>query len=237
VSAGGPGPSFRHDDRLLERFGTLRAAVVEIDGARNGPTPAGLLAEFAAEQAAAATDLAGVALAEVPSIAAWRSVFSSFGVSPTRYRNAAEALLRRVQKKGDVPSVSLLVDLGNLVSIRRRLPLAVIDADRVTGTVTVREADGTEHFEDLGGTEASRPEPGEIVMVDDAGEVVTRRWCWRQSTRSGATDTTTRVLIAVEGHHRGADDDVAAAVADFADLVARHLPGAVLHSRTTGGVD
>jgi len=235
VTGGAGFPPFRHDERLLARFASLRAAVVELDGVHNGPATPALFDEFVAEQTRAAADLAGVALAEVPSIAAWRSVFSAFGVSPTRYRNAAEALLRRVQKKGDIPSVSLMVDLGNLVSIRRRLPLAVIDADRVGGGVTVREASGDETFDDLGGTEATRPEPGEIVMVDDTGEVVTRRWCWRQSTRSGATDATTRLVIAVEGHHRGAEDDVAAAVADFEDLVARHLPGAVLRSRTVSG--
>ena len=200
--------TFHYDDAVLTRFPALRAGIIELSGAHNGPSPGALIEQFADEQALAALQLDGVALAEVASIAAWRRTFSAFGVSPTRYRNAAEALLRRVQKKGGVPSVSLLVDLGNLVSIRHRLPLAVIDADRVAGAVTVREATGTERFDDLGGTDADRPEPGEIVMVDDDGEVVTRRWCWRQSTRSGVSEPTTRLLIAVEGHHDGAADDV-----------------------------
>ena len=227
--------TFRYDDAVLSRFPALRAGIIELSGAHNGPSPAGLIEQFADEQALAAAQLDGVALAEVPSIAAWRRTFSAFGVSPTRYRNAAEALLRRVQKKGGVPSVSLLVDLGNLVSIRHRLPLAVIDADRVAGAVTVREATGAERFDDLGGTDADRPEAGEIVMVDDEGEVVTRRWCWRQSTRSGVSGSTTRLLIAVEGHHDGAADDVGAALRSFAELFDRHLPGATFTTRTDAG--
>jgi DNA/RNA-binding domain of Phe-tRNA-synthetase-like protein len=148
-------------------------------------------------------------------------------VSPTKYRNAAEALLRRLDKKGDVPSVSVLVDLGNLVSIRHRLPVAVIDADRVAGgAVTVRRSRGTERFDDLGGTEATHPEVGEVVFVDAAEEVVARRWCWRQSSRSAAGPSTTRLIIAVEAHHDEGETDVAAALASFEDLFARHLPAA-----------
>jgi DNA/RNA-binding domain of Phe-tRNA-synthetase-like protein len=232
-----PRAVFRHDDEILARFPTLRAAVLEVDGVHDGPSPPGLLEAFAAEQAAVNAELAGRSSAELPSIAAWRTVFSSFGVSPTRYRNSAEALLRRVQKKGGVPSVGLLVDLGNLVSIRHRLPLAIIDADRVSGAVTVRVADGSERFDDLGGTDAERPAPGEVVMVDDAGEVVTRRWCWRQSTRSGVSPATTRLVIAVEGHHEGAADDVADAATSFEELFRRFLPDAVCRVGPPGSRD
>jgi len=221
-----PGSAFGYDEAVLARFPTVRAGIVTVRGTRNGPSPAELVEAFEQEVARAADELAGTAIADLPSIAAWRRVFSAFGVSPTRYRNAAEALLRRATKKGGVPSVNLLVDVGNLLSIRHRLPLAVIDADRVSGAVTVRVATGAERFADLGGTEADHPEPGEIVMVDDAGEVVTRRWCWRQSTRSGITEATGNVLIAVEGHHDGADADVDATLAGFEDLLGRYLPGA-----------
>lgn len=223
---------FDYDPTLVARYPTLRAGVVEVSGAHDGPSPAALVEAFAAEQRATMAALAEVSLADVPSIAAWRRVFSSFGVSPTKYRNAAEALLRRVQKKGDVPSVSLLVDVGNLVSIRHRLPIAVIDADRVSGAVTVRVARGDERFDDLGGTEAAHPDAGEVIFVDDAGEVVARRWCWRQSTRSGVSADTRRLIIAVEAHHEGGAGDVAAALDSFTELFARFVPEAVLTLRT-----
>ncbi len=71
-------------------------------------------------------------LSQIPSLVAWRAVFRSFGVDPTQYRSAAEALLRRLTKKGDIPSINLLVDLGNLVSIRYALPVAVFDTSSLT---------------------------------------------------------------------------------------------------------
>ena len=54
--------------------------------------------------------------------------FRQFGVDPTKYRCAAEALLRRLTKKGDIPSINTLVDLCNLISIRFALPVAAFDA-------------------------------------------------------------------------------------------------------------
>ena len=82
-------------------------------------------------------------LSEIPSLAGWRAAFRLFGVDPTKYRNAAEALLRRLTKKGDIPSISALVDLCNLVSIRYGLPVAAFDACLLNGPITVRFAGAT----------------------------------------------------------------------------------------------
>ena len=71
---------------------------------------------------------------------------------PTQYRSAIEALLRRLTKKGDIPSISTLVDIGNLVSIRRRLPVAFFDRAEIAGTTIVRFADGSELFTGAGYT-------------------------------------------------------------------------------------
>ena len=66
-------------------------------------------------------------LSELPTLAAWRRAFRAFGVDPTAYRSAAEALLRRLTKQGSIPSINALVDIGNLVAIRYGLPVAMFD--------------------------------------------------------------------------------------------------------------
>ena len=81
-------------------------------------------------------------MAEIPSIAAWRRAFTRFGAKPTQYRNAAESLLRRLSKQGDIPTISTLVDMGNLISIRYALPVAIFDQDQIAGDITVRLATG-----------------------------------------------------------------------------------------------
>jgi DNA/RNA-binding domain of Phe-tRNA-synthetase-like protein len=221
---------FRYDADLLERYPTIRAGVIRARGVHNGPTPPALTDAFRAEQQAVLTRLGDTPLSELPSLAAWRRAFTAFGVKPTQYRSAAEALLRRLTKQGDIPDLNLLVDLGNLVSIRYALPVAVFDQRTTTGTVTVRFAEGVERFTDLGTTEIVTPEPGEVIFVDEAGLVSARRWCWRQSDQSAAREDTTDALITVEGHHATAAQDVQAALKDLQSLLAQYVPGAAVEA-------
>jgi DNA/RNA-binding domain of Phe-tRNA-synthetase-like protein len=215
---------FGYDATVVERFPTIRGGVVRAGGLENGPAPSALVERYRSAQREATDRLQTLPIAEHPSIAAWRRVFSAFGAKPTQYRNAAEALLRRLSKQGEIPTISLLVDLGNLVSIRHALPVAVLDLSPVAGEVTVRVADGSEHFDDLGSDGAVHPEPGEVIFVDEAGVVSARRWCWRQSAATATTASTTDALFVVEGHHEDAAAVVASAVHDLVALLAEVQP-------------
>jgi len=79
-----------YDEAVVRAFPTIRAGVVHATGVTNGPSPPALLEEYRAEQRAAAERLEGVAIADLPSIAAWRRVFPRFGVKPTQHRAAAD---------------------------------------------------------------------------------------------------------------------------------------------------
>ncbi len=218
----GPGPGFRYDPAILVRYPGTVGGVIHASGVRNGPTPPGLAAAFAAEQAAVLARIGATPLSEIPSLAAWRRVFRGFGVDPTQYRSAAEALLRRLTKQGNLPSIGTLVDLGNLVSIRHALPVAVVDRRAISGGILVRFARGDEPWSDLGSSMTDRPADGEVVFVDDREAVIARRWCWRQSAESAARDDTTDILVTVEGHHDEAHGAVAEALDDLESLSRAH---------------
>ena len=218
--------TFAYDDAVADRYPTIRAGVIHAAGLANGPSPPGLLDEYGAEQRAASGRLEATAIADLPQIAAWRRAFARFGAKPTQHRNAAEALLRRLAKRGDVPSINTLVDIGNLVSIRHAMPVAVFDRANVAGSVTVRFATGAERFADLGSSEGVRPDPGEVVFVDEDKVVHARRWCWRQGAQSATGPSTGEALIVVEGHHDTAGRDVESALADLASLLLSYQPRA-----------
>ncbi|HLH60511.1 MAG TPA: phenylalanine--tRNA ligase beta subunit-related protein [Ktedonobacteraceae bacterium] len=217
--------SFRYSAEILARFPGVVGGVILASEMTNGPTPAGLLAAFQAEQQLALERLGNTLLSQLPALAAWRTAFRGFGVDPTQYRSAAEALLRRLTKKGDIPSINLLVDLGNLVSIRYALPVAVFDTRALTGGVTVRFAGGSERYTTLGESEVDHPEPGEVVFSDETGLVIARRWCWRQSDQSAAQQDTTAALITVEAHHAGGRKDIEAALHDLLGLLGEYAGG------------
>ncbi|NJK81251.1 MAG: hypothetical protein HC876_20310 [Chloroflexaceae bacterium] len=191
----------------------------------NPPTPDALREQYFAEQEVVKARLGDTPLSQVESLNAWRRAISAFGVSPTQYRTAAEALLRRLTKKGDIPSINTLVDIGNLVSIRYALPVAVLDTRAITGTLTVRHATGTEMFIDLGSDEAVHPEPGEVIFADEQDMAVARRWCWRQSATSAANNATTHVIITIEAHHSTAQQEVQSAMHDLCSLLETYTGG------------
>lgn len=221
---------FSYHPQILERYPTIRAGVVYAEGLVNGSSPEGLQEEYRTEQRAAAAEMAGVSPAAVASIGAWRRVFAGFGVKPTQYRSAVEALLRRLSKHGGIPSINLLVDIANLVSIRWRLPVAAMNQASVAGSTVVRFAEGGEQFTDLGSRREAPPAAGEVIFADEDGVVSARRWCWRQSAQSAAGPDTAAALYTVEGHHPEAEEETAAAAEDLVRLLAIHQPQARLEA-------
>lgn len=219
---------FAYAPELVAVYPDAVAGVIHARGITNPPSPNALVEEFRTAQRERLATLASSPIAELASIAAWRRAFTRFGAKPTQYRNAAEALLRRLSKAGEIPSINTLVDIGNLVSVRWAMPVAVMDQGSVAGGTTVRFATGDESFADLGSSESTRPEPGEVIFVDDAGTVSARRWCWRQSRQSASGPDTADVLFVVEGLHENAPVDVVTALEELERLLVRFQPSARL---------
>jgi DNA/RNA-binding domain of Phe-tRNA-synthetase-like protein len=210
---------FGYHPEITVRFPSVRGAVVHATGLINESPSDTLQHTYGVEQRRVIEQIGDAPLSAIPSLEAWRRTFSAFGVKPTQYRSAAEALLRRLTKQGDIPSINPLVDLANLVSIRYRLPVAVCDQRPVTGVTTVRFATGEERFTDLGSGTTSHPEPGEVVFVDDAQLASARRWCWRQSAESAAGPDTVEAIFTIEAQHDEAENDVRRATNDLLELL------------------
>ena len=217
-------PTFEYHADILEMFPEIRAGVV-VGQAENKPCPKDLQVQYAVVQQEVLAQIGETRLSELPSLAAWRSAFRRFGVNPTKYRSAVEALLRRLTKKGDIPSINTLVDIGNLVSIRYQVPVAVFDVGRINGSILVRLATGEESFTPLFMKESEHPEPGEVIFIDGNGLVAARRWCWRQSNQSASRIDTRSVMIVTEAHHPDAEDSVGLAAAKLRELCGVYLGG------------
>ncbi|HEY0753774.1 MAG TPA: phenylalanine--tRNA ligase beta subunit-related protein [Ktedonobacteraceae bacterium] len=216
---------FQYHPDILTRYPQIVGGAILAQNVTNGPTPAPLQALYQAEQQQVLQRLGNTPLSQIESLAAWRRAFRGFGVDPTQYRSASEALLRRLTKKGNIPSINRLVDLGNLVSIRYGLPVAVVERRALQGAVTVHFANGSELYSDLGTNDEDHPEPGEVVFSDENGMVIARRWCWRQSESSAAVAQTQECLITVEAHHATGQQDIEAALHDLLALLKEYAGG------------
>ena len=221
---------FQYHPDILAKYPTIVGGIITVRGMSNRPSPPEFLDLYRAEQHSVIAKIGETPLSQLPSLAAWRSVFRSFGVDPTQIRSAIEALLRRLTKQGDIPSINLLVDIGNLVSIRYALPIAMVDTRAATGAISVHFADGTERFTNLGSNEIDHPDIGEVVFSDERKLVYARRWCWRQSDQSASREDTTNAIVTIEGHHENARADVENALRDISALITQYAGGDLSHA-------
>lgn len=217
--------AFQYHPDILAQFPNLCAGIVFAQGIQNGPTNETLQNAFQNEQLATLARIGNTPLSEIETLAAWRKAFRSFGVNPTKYRSAPEALLRRLTKKGDIPSINSIVDLVNLVSIRYALPAASFDARSLQGPTTVHFSDGTERFTPLGQSEYEHPEAGEVIFSDGTGLVSARRWCWRQSAESAAQERTQTAIFTIEAQHKNCNPQIEAALSDLLELLGQFTGG------------
>lgn len=215
---------FRYAHDVRTRFPQLCARAVLASGIGPKADPA---AEISRLTRIADQRLARASEGELPEIQAWRRAFSAMGLKPTQYRCASEALLRRYRKDGALPPLHPLIDLCNAASLAFAIPVAVFDAARISGAMTVRPAIGDEVYTTFGG-ETEHPDPGEIIFADDSNRAHARRWTNRQSGWSAIRHDTAQALIVVEALHETAATDAPALVATLADAVATIWTGAVV---------
>lgn len=213
---------FSHASDIWAHHPELVPGALVVQGVNRHADVGAQLARFSA---LATARLANSSEGEFPEIKAWRATFAVMGLKPTKYRCAAEALLRRLRKENELPRLHPLVDLCNAISAAFAIPIAVFDADKISGDLEVRYATGAESYETFSG-EVEHPDPDEIIFADTAGNAHARRWCNRQSSLSAVNAGTTSALIVAEALHDLASQDVRTLLAALMHEIAAAWPAA-----------
>src|SRR6202521_658944 len=85
-----------------------------------------------------------------PEVEATRMAYKALGKDPARYRGSAEALMRRVVAGKGLPQINAVVDVINLGSVGRRLPIGLYDLAHVTGEIVFRAGLAGETYKGIG---------------------------------------------------------------------------------------
>jgi DNA/RNA-binding domain of Phe-tRNA-synthetase-like protein len=118
-------------------------------------------------------------------LAAWAEVFRRFGAKPQRTPCSAEALRKRALRDGGLPSIDLVVDLYNAISVQFAIAVGGENLAAYAGAPRLVIAEGSETFDTMkdGMPAHESPDAGEVIWRDDLG-VTCRRWNWRQGVRT-----------------------------------------------------
>lgn len=203
--------------------GYVRGVVFAYDVHNGVATPA-LVELLRAAEAAVRERLTLEALLMTPRIAAWREAFRTLGYKPGDFRPSIEALLRRVLRGQDLPSINALVDIGTVISLRHLLPIGGHAIDTLTEDIALRPATGTERFTPFGAEELEHPASGEFIFAE--GEVVlTRRWSWRQAQHTLVMPETRALEFNVDGLPPVTRGEVESICQEVSELVTRFCGG------------
>ena len=185
-------------DRVFSKFpGYVRGVVVAHD-VTNGQSPKELVALLREAEDVLRGQVNLDNLTQHPRIISWREAYRSFGAKPSEFRPSMEAMTRRVLRNQEIPSISALVDIGNVLSLKYLVPCGGHAIDHLTQDIELRLATGQEQFIAFGSDELENPLTGEIVFVE-GNTVLTRRWTWRQAKHTLVVPETKAIELNVDG--------------------------------------
>jgi DNA/RNA-binding domain of Phe-tRNA-synthetase-like protein len=212
------------DNAVFRRFpGYVRGVVLAYD-VENGNSPAELTELLREAESSVRERMSLDELATHPRIASWREAYRSFGANPGKFRSSIEAMIRRVLRDQQLPSINTLVDLGNVFSLRHIVPTGGHAIDVVKEDICLRPATGDEVFVPFGSNQSEHPEPGEIVFAE-GGTILTRRWSWRQANHTLTVPTTTAIEFNVDGLPPVSKEEVESISEELTLMVERYCGG------------
>lgn len=121
-----------------------------------------------------------------------RDGYKKLGKDPSHTRPACEALIRRVIKGIKLYSLGDLIDLGNILSVKTKRSVCVVDSNKINGDVNIRIG--------LEGEYVDAINRGQInaynlpVYVDDTGIFGSPT---SDTIRTSVTNTTKQILVMI----------------------------------------
>ena len=195
-------------EEIFEKFPDTRIGIVVATGMDNSGSDNSIKGMLESTQLETENRFEIEKLAEHPSVAVWRAVYSNFGSKPRDFRSSVEALIRSVLNGRGVRHINKLVDIYNYASLKHAIPVGGEDLDKTHGNLFLKFSEGTERFTPLGGDKEDNPYKGEVIYCDEGGNVLCRRWNWRESGITKLTESTRNAIIVAEGFDTKVDEAI-----------------------------
>lgn len=202
----------------------LTGAYFTLEGLANAPAHPAFDTLRAAALAEVLEGLTAEAIPIDPVLTGFRDLHTAVGVSNRKNVASPENLLRALLRSGGLPTVNLVVDIYNLVSVQTRLALGAHDLAQVEGDIALRLTDGTEGFLPLGSPEPKTVRAGEYAYVDGGNDVLCRLEV-RQVEKTKVGLATTGCFYIVQGNAATPPDLIRRATEDVIALTTRFCGG------------
>jgi len=156
----------------------------------------------------------------------FRKLHESTGASNRKNLAAPENLLKIVSKNRTIPSINLLVDIYNTISIKYKLALGAHDLSKIDGNIHLRFTRGDEKYIPLGSDGIKIVPANHYSYIDSSNEIL----CYldvRQVNKSIVTTKTTDSFYIVQGNSETSAEYIEAATNELIYLTKEYCGGAV----------
>jgi DNA/RNA-binding domain of Phe-tRNA-synthetase-like protein len=211
---------FKVSEELFQKFPDFCVAVVVAEGINDGQ----LIPEIEKMLFSSVQEVHSILkdsnLKERKEIAVWRAAFERLGINPNKFPSSIEALLKRIAKKPEFPSINNVVNLVNAIGIKNMVPMGAHDLDKTKGDIQIRFSREGDLFTPFGSSEQEEVPPGEPVYADDL-EVRTRIWVWRQGEKAKVTPESSRIFFPIDGFKGFTEENVLSARDELVEYLPR----------------
>lgn len=188
---------FRIEKKIISTGEGVYTGVVVASGVDNSSENAKIKSLFEEEVLKVDKELETVNLKDVKELDIYREALKSFNINSNKYPCSVESIMSRIAKKHEFPTISPVVDLGNYISLKYKVPVGVHDIDTIDEDLVVRlsceEDDISENA--VNGENLKVGEP--IYAVGKS--VRTRKWLWRQMPAGRVTEKSQNFIFPIDG--------------------------------------
>lgn len=135
------------------------------------------------------------------TISGYHGLRKRIGRSVRRFPPSPDSLYGQFERKSELASVSVAVDIYNLISLVTGLSIGGHDLKAVTGDVRLDLTEGTEIFKALGSNDSRVLPANEYAYLDSRDNVLCRME-YRQSALTAINSDSRDCLFIIQGHDR-----------------------------------
>ncbi len=163
------------------------------------------------------------AFSEVQS---YRQLYRDMKVDWHSRRPSPEALMRRLAQGKNLYTINTCVDAYNLAVLKHRVSIGAFDLDKIQFPTSLEIAKGGEQILLLGDDEPTTLKAGEISYFDQEGPY-NLDYNYRDAQRTMVTESTTNLLINIDGVYDIDRDHVEQSLRETIDLIQKYCGGTV----------
>lgn len=212
---------FKISGEIFNKFPRLKVGLLIVSGADNTKNNEEITAQLRENEAGVRAKFNIDTLKDHPKIASLQEVHRNFGSNPNKFPPSHQALIKRVLKGGQLPSINPLVDIYNIISLKYAVPAGGEDLDQCVGDIRLAFAEGNEDFLPLGEQTKDPPKAGELVYKDDKG-VICRRLDWREGDRTKLTAGTKNAVLVIEAFPPVTSEELTNALSEMKGMAEKY---------------